>query len=335
MKNQFTIFEASFLTKLSTIDVASISEDKRVTDYLKYLLQHKKYFLKIYSFALNEAVKNSTKQINELTILDFGTGNGLLALYAKHCGFKLVYASDIYSNFIASAKKLSQSINIEVDEWMVCNEFDLFNNFSTKQIDIIVGTDVIEHVYDLDIFFANIYELNKNIISAFTTASVDDNYFKRKKLEQLMLKDELEFVEIRKNIIQQHDSSFDEKQLEILSKATRGLIKNDIITYVDDYKKSELLQPININKYNTCDPLTGSFTERILTIEEYKKIYHQHQFKLNIISGFYNDEGNILKTILIKLINFSINCFNKKYFSRTIAPFILLIGFSRNNQYAD
>ena len=335
MKNQFTIFEASFLTKLSTIDVASISEDKRVTDYLKYLLQHKKYFLKIYSFVLDEAVKNSTKQINELTILDFGTGNGLLALYAKHCGFKLVYASDIYSNFIASAKKLSQSISIEVEEWMVCNEFDLFNNFSTKQIDIIVGTDVIEHVYDLDIFFSNINALNKNIISAFTTASVDDNYFKRKKLEQLMLKDELEFVQIRKNIIQQHDSSFDEKQLEILSKATRGLIKNDIITYVDDYKKSELLQPININKYNTCDPLTGSFTERILTIEEYKKTYHQHQFKLNIISGFYNDEGNILKAILIKLINFSINCFNKKYFSRTIAPFILLIGFSRNNQYAD
>ncbi len=329
MKNQFTSFEISFLNKLSTIDVALISNDKRVADYLKYLLQHKKYFLNIYSFVLAEVVKCSTKQINELTILDFGTGNGLLALYAKHCGFKHVYACDNYSNFIVSAKILSQTINIKIDEWVICNEFDLFNNFSNKKIDVIVGTDVIEHVYDLHKFFSNIHLLNNNMISVFTTASIHDNYFKRKKLERLMKSDELEYVEIRKNMIQHYDSSLTHNQLEKLSKSTRGLKENDMRCYVDDFKKYGTLQPIQLGKYNTCDPKTGNFTERILSINEYKILYNKNNFHLEIKSGFYNVNNNIIKFIFLKCLNTFIYIFHKHYFGRIFTPFILLIGKSK------
>jgi 2-polyprenyl-3-methyl-5-hydroxy-6-metoxy-1,4-benzoquinol methylase len=331
MKNNFTVFEESFINKLSSINVASISTDKRVADYLNYLLQHKKYFLKIYSFVLEKAISCTNKKVNELNILDFGTGNGLLALYAKHCGCKQVFACDVYSNFIVAAKKLSELINIEIDDWSVCDEYNLFNTFSSKKIDIIVGTDVIEHIYDLDIFYKNIRLLNNQIVTSFTTASVYDNYFKRKKLEQLMISDEVEYVEIRKNIIHKYDTSLNNKQLDQLSKATRGLKEEDIINYVDEYKRTGIIKNLAINDFNTCDPITGNFTERILTIEEYKILYRKHHLGVEVLSGFYNDEGNILKKNLLKALNFYIKIFYKKYIIRMVTPFVLLVGNSELN----
>ena len=326
MKNQFTIFEVSFLNKLATIDVTLISNDKRVADYLTYILLHKKYFLKIYSFVLAEALKCSSKQVKELSILDFGTGNGLLAIYAKYCGFKHVFACDNYSNFIEAAKILSQSINIEIDEWMICNEFDLVNKFSTKKIDVMVGTDVIEHIYGLNIFFSNIRTLNNHMITAFTTASVHDNYFKRKKLEKLMKSDELEYVKIRKNIIQNYDTSLNKNQLEALSESTRGLKENDILFYVDNYNKYRNLKTVKLGKYNTCDPITGNFTERILCMNEYKILYNKNNFHLEIKSGFYNVNNNIIKFIFLKCLNTFIHIFHKHYFGRIFTPLILLVG---------
>lgn len=326
MKNQFTIFEISFLNKLATIDVTLISDDKRVVDYLTYILLHKKYFLKIYSFVLAEAVKCTNKNVDKLSIVDFGTGNGLLAIYAKYCGFKHVYGCDNYSNFIEAAKNLSKSINIEIDDWLICNEYNLANKFHIKNIDVIVGTDVIEHIYDLNIFFSNIRTLNNHMITAFTTASVHDNYFKRKKLEKIMKSDELEYVEIRKNIIQNYDASLNKNQLEVLSKSTRGLKEDDIICFVKDYKKSGKLKLLEHGKYNTCDPLTGNFTERILSINEYKILYNKNNFHLEIISGFYNANNNIFKFIFLKCLNTFIHIFHKHYFGRIFTAFILLIG---------
>lgn len=330
MKNQFTSFEATFLNKLSTIDVASISKDDRVANYLQYLLKHKKYFLKIYSFVLANAVKCTNKNVDELSIVDFGTGNGLLAMYAKHCGFKHVYACDNYTNFIEAAKTLSRLINLEVDEWVVCNEYDLVNKFSQKNIDVIVGTDVIEHIYDLNIFFSNIHALNSNIITSFTTGSVHDNYFKRKKLEKLMKIDELEYIEIRKNIIQNYDASLNKNQLEVLSKSTRGLKEDDIICYVKEYKKSGKLKLLEFGKYNTCDPITGNFTERILSINEYKILYNKNNFDFETISGFYNENNNIFKSIFLKCLNIFIHIFSQHYFGRIFTSFILLIGKPKN-----
>ena len=329
MQNQFTKFEEPFLEKISVIDISSISNDKIVNDYLQYILQHKKYFLKIYSFVLNEALIKSNTQIKDLSILDFGCGNGLLALFAKYCGFKNVYACDYYSNFVKSANILSQYLCIQIQEFKVTNEYDLLNSFSTKKIDIIVGTDVIEHVYNLDVFYSNISALNPKMITAFTTASVNDNYFKRKKLEQLMKIDELEYIEIRKNIIHRNDSTFEQLQLELLSKATRGLNEIDITKFVNNCKITGRLNQVKINKYNTCDPITGNFTERILTTKEYHNIYSSNNFSLNFISGFYNEEGNIFRRISLKLINNLIKFFNKEYISRTITPFILLTGNSK------
>ncbi len=334
MQNQFTKFEESFLKRLSSVNISSISDDKIVTDYLNYLINHKKYFLKIYSFVLAEALKKSSTPIKDLSILDFGCGNGLLALFAKHCGFKHVYACDYYENFIKATKTLSSILEIEIDGFQVCNEYDLSAKFSTNNIDIIIGTDVIEHIYNLDIFFTNINTLNKNIVSAFTTASVHDNFFKRKKLEKLMLKDELEYEEIRKNIIQKHDSTLDNHKLEKLAITTRGLKENDIVIYVDEFNKTGTPTLININRTNTCDPITGNFTERILTIKEYRNIYNKHNLYFETISGFYDEEGNWFRKFALKSINIFLKIFNKEYISRVISPFILLIGKSNKIEHA-
>ena len=335
MKNQFTKFEASFIEQLSSIGIADISNEKIVTDYLQNILQHKKYFVKIYSFLLAEAVKKLNKPLQNITVLDYGTGNGLLALFAKYCGFKKVFACDYDENFIVASTRLSNTLNIYINDWSVSNEYDVKNHYQDKNIDIIVGTDVIEHIYNLDIFFSNIHALNPNIITAFTTASVYDNYFKRKKLEALMLKDEVEYLEQRKKIIHNYDNSLAQNEIENLATVTRGLKESDMYTYTEEYRKTGVMNSIKINNTNTCDPYTGNFTERILTIREYNKLYEQHQFSISFISGFYDDDKNLLQNLIIKILNFFINCINNKYLSRTIAPFIILVGNSTNKSHVN
>lgn len=339
----FALLAKSFKEKLLTLDVDTITNDLLVKKYLQSIILQQDYYLKIYCWVLENAVSKCNKPIHEISFLDFGCGNGLFAIFAKYCGFKKVYGCDFNEHFVAAAKLLANQMHIEVTDWFVCNESDLYKKCNNLHLDIVAGTDVIEHIYNLNIFFSNIYLLNTKMVTAFTTASIYDNFFKRKSLYKLMHQDEyissnaleattkdeyagLAYIETRKKIISRHFPLLQQPTISKLAAATRGLREDDIIFFANNYLVEKNIKPSTQNKHNTCDPITGNFTERMLTLQEYNLLYTNNHFTLTVKSGFYNAQGSGIKSFTQKCLNKIIFLLNNSFLSRTIAPLILLLG---------
>lgn len=331
----------AFAEKLAVVNVAEVTVDAYAQQYLNDLLQHKIHYLNLYALVLDKAFEASNKKIEEVCLLDFGCGNGLLALFAKHCGVKQVFASDVSGPFVLAAKQLGHQLHIQIDGWILGDEKALLQAFLDKQLDIIVATDVIEHVYSLDSLFKTIRQLNTQMVTVFTTASVAENPFKSRQLKKLMLKDELvgsnelhcsysneftglPFLTIRRKMIAVKYPLLKEEEIIKLAFASRGLIEHDIYKDVEEYLVSKKF-PLPINHpTNTCDPITGSWTERLLKVKEYEQLYKRYHFSLQIEAGFYNEFESGLKSRVSMLLNKTIRLLGKKGIS--ICPFIVLIG---------
>jgi 2-polyprenyl-3-methyl-5-hydroxy-6-metoxy-1,4-benzoquinol methylase len=350
MYQKFSEQASIFLHKLDLLNIDAIVTTPLVKNYLTSVLLQKKYYVKIYAFVLQNIVEASNKNKQDISLLDFGCGNGLLAMFAKHCGFGKVYGCDFNSDFVEASKQLSQAINIEIDGWVVSNEDDLLNTCNHLKLDAIVGTDVIEHIYNLDVFYSNIRLLNPNMITGFTTASVYENYFKRSSLYKLMYRDEnidsnafhatskdeyagMAYLEIRKKLIAKDFPSLQNNTVLQLAQATRGLRKDDIKIFVEKYLENGIItDALPNNKHNTCDPITGNFTERILTLGEYKLLHNKNHFTMKVFAGFYSADENSVKGLLQKSVNIFIKIFGNGYVSRTVSPLILLVGVPKTSK---
>ena len=159
--------------------------------FLAHLLLYKRYYLHIYASVLEHALKNTDQAKEEIILIDYGAGNGLLGLFAKFCGFKRVFINDHNKVFCEAVERLSIAIDVSPDN-IIVGDIDAVVQFflTEEQPTAIVGTDVIEHIYDLSYFFRIINKINSSIISVFTTASNPFNKYKVHQLKQLQYKDE-------------------------------------------------------------------------------------------------------------------------------------------------
>ena len=338
---QFNQHITSFSRLLSNVQVHTISTDAYAQQYLKDLLLHKTHYLHLYAMVLDKAFVDNINQPLTSSLLDFGCGNGLLALFAKYCGVQQVFASDVSASFLLAAQQLSKQLNIDLDGWIVGDENTVAKYFTNKKIDIVVGTDVIEHVYNLSSLFTVLQNLNTNLVTVFTTASIAENPFKSASLKALQKKDELvesnafhtsynnefagmSFLAIRKKIIETYLPSLPQNIISELAIRTRGLQKLDIEKAVDNYVKTNQLPITMQHATNTCDPITGSFTERLLTIKEYQQLYLQNNFKLAIYYGFYNQFEGGIKSKVAQFFNFAIKLSRNQ--AKLISPFMVLVG---------
>lgn len=333
----FSKFIPGFSQKLSGVKPAKLGISDYSARYLSHLLQHKAFFLKIYARVLEHAVQKSTASPAQLCLADYGCGNGLLGLFAKYCGFKIVLLCDTNADFTQAARALSAAIAVPADAYVHGDIHQLADANIYPVPGIIVGTDVIEHIYNLEDFFSTIASINQKMITVFTTASNPENPILRKKLERLQIKDELHgsapedglltgayeqeaFFTQRIKIIQQVAPQLDDAGTDELAKLTRGMYEPDIRRAIQIFLQEAVL-PEPAPGVNTCDPATGSWTERILPMQFYMDLYERHGFSLEISNGFYDSYTPGWKQPINFLRNRLVLILGKK-----IAPFLTLTG---------
>lgn len=336
-KNHISSF-AELLNQVSLQDQDMGDYSKR---YLQYLLRHRIYFLHIYAHVLEKAVEKSGKEIKEMSLLDYGAGNGLLGMFAKYCGFQKVFLCDTADSFMKAAVHTAKQLNISLDGVVIGELQQFIRQFPGERLDIVVGTDVIEHIYNLDSFFKELQGINPFMISVFSTASNPDNFLKLKKLRKMQLKDELvggdpsdfelageeahpAHFEIRRKIILDNAAGLSTKEVHTLAQLTRGKNKEDIDKVVRAFKTTGKLPPAPDDAWNTCHPITGSWSERVLSIDTYSSLYQGAGFCLELSNGFYDSFSNSPK----KVFNFFRNIL-MKIMGKKIAPFITLTGFPK------
>lgn len=329
----------SFCRLLDKANPAAISATDYAKEYLQHLLQHKRYYLSIYAAVLEKTF--SELDYKTCSFIDFGTGNGLLALFAKYCGVKSVYANDINPGFINAAQQLSTQLNISIAGWVAGDENSLLQYFENIKPDALAGTDVIEHVYDLDVLFKAFKKLNPDITIVLTTAVFEENPFKAAMLKKIQRRDELKdsnafhasgdnkyaglgFLEIRKKIIRNLQPAMQQEKINELAIRTRGLRKDDIEKAVTNFLQTGIMPQVLQHPTNTCDPITGSWTERLLSIKEYKTIFNTHGFALEVYNGFYNSYSSGIKSFAAVFINGITRLFST--ISLPVLTFIILKG---------
>src|SRR6476659_1895829 len=175
----FRPYISSFSQELQSVKIENFQIEPYPAQYLSLLLQQHTYYLHIYAQVFQKIIQYSSKRKEEIVLLDYGAGNGLLGMFAKHCGFKAVYSTDINESFVQAAQLLNKQLQHPIDA-ILTGDWDVVVQFcKTNPVpDAIAGTDVIEHIYDVNAFLKNIKTLNGAITTVFTTASVTANPFK-------------------------------------------------------------------------------------------------------------------------------------------------------------
>ena len=338
MSHRFQQEIKSFSLLLSQNELSFSLSNDYCGRYLQHLIHNRNYYLDIYAHVFEKILAKSNLNKENMTIIDYGAGNGLMGIFAKYCGFGKVVINEIDKDFLLAAQSLAEKLNINIHKFIQGDIAALAIELSDIKPDAIIATDVIEHIYNLNDFFATLKSINPQIISVFTTGSNPENYFKVKKLRQLQFKDEFEggspddftlfghephkpYLEIRKVIISEVLRNEDDNLLNQLASITRGMQKKDILSAIEEYQKTGILPKEPLDKFNTCNPETGSWTERTLSLKEYRTTYKSNGFVLTVNSGFYNEHKKGLKKIMFQGINLMVTIFGMSF-----APFIILSG---------
>ena len=110
-------------------------------------------------------LKNSNRPLKNLNILDIGCGGGLLCEPLNRLGAK-ISGIDASANNIKAAKLHAKEMNLNINYIHSSPE-----NFKlNKKFDVILNMEIVEHVYDLNLFIKNCsYLIEKNGIMFVAT----------------------------------------------------------------------------------------------------------------------------------------------------------------------
>ncbi|MCQ2294423.1 MAG: SAM-dependent methyltransferase [Bacteroidales bacterium] len=305
---------------IKNIDYNALPISEYSRRYILRMLPNLDYYTHIYRKSIHRVLQQETQTPQELTIVDYGGGHGFLSFTLKQMGVGKVIYVDYNSQAVKTVHAIAEHLGYGPDA-IIHGDAEALLQYCTEQgirPNALMGMDVIEHIYRLEDFFALLHNINPDMHMLFTTGSTPFNPRVVNRLRNVMIADEQGpqgFREQRRHHIQHSFRQMSNEQLDYWADNTRGLNYDDTLLAVEHN------QPFQINDpYNTCDPATSSWTERILPIEEYQRLVAPYQWRVTVDNGFYNTHRNGSKGISSRLLNVLLisNIF------RCLAPFITL-----------
>jgi hypothetical protein len=261
-------------------------------------------------------------------MVDYGGGTGFLSLLAKAAGFGQVIYIDLNPSCAETIGVLKQQTGFGPDVILQGDADVLASYCRAHQLSphLLIATDLIEHVYDPAAFFAALCRIggNRRMQLIFTTASTPYNPWVKRRLHRFMEGCESgglvspNYLSRRETFIRRHYPHFSAEQLALWSRSTRGLNYEAIRQAID----ADCL-PLPADPYNTCDPETGNWAERILPIRTYRSLLTPHHYTLSVEKGFYNVHRHRLPfTLVCRFLNLLIRYSGPV--GLLISPFITL-----------
>lgn len=311
------------IDKIRNIDYKSLSISDYSRDYILRMLPHIAYYFDIYRHCLDKVTLMTGKPLAQVTLVDYGGGHGFLSILAKSCGVGRVIYIDFNPKAVQTVQAISECLHTGPDVVLEGGAAELGQWCRQMEVipDILLGMDVIEHIYNLDHFFSELFQVNRNMSMVFTTGSTPYNKRVVERLHKFMIDDEFGtpqrqgFRELRRCFIARHYPNMDDDMLDYWAANTRGLVYDDVLRAVDTATPNTLADP-----YNTCDPDTGSWTERILPVADYQALVSPYGSDVEVENGYYNVHRTGAKKLLSQLLN----CTLRNGRMRQWAPFLIL-----------
>jgi len=253
------------------------------------------------------AVADSHKAVNDVSLVDHGGGLGLIGLLAKEMGVGRVIYNDIDPKFVQAAQGIARMAGAEADQYIVGDVDCLVETLGDDEIDVLVSYDVLEHIYDLDEFFATL--CSARCCPRVLCMSSGANMFNPRYLHHVIpIQRGRELLNCCKRIAIIRDciSDLTEEELVLLCRKTRLLVRSEIQSvtkrYLDD-KKMVLPQKMGANAYdpfrsNTVDPETGWWAEHLLNPFYLAEQLRKYGFTAMIRPGPQDGRSAILNPLI-------------------------------------
>lgn len=301
-----------------------------ISDYNKQYIGNLKpvlpYYMQIYADCLIRGLDTTGVSPSSLTLVDYGGGSGFLSMLAKEIGVGSIIYLDLNPKSAETIQVLKELTQTGPDVILQGDSETLATWCEKNGVkpQLLVATDLIEHVYQLEPFFADLMRINSQMQLIFTTASTPFNPYVKWKLHRLMKGCESGSLESpnyytqREKYIREQKPYFSPAEVARWSKQTRGMTLGDIRQALD-----RMVLPHPTDPYNTCDPANGNWTERILPIQTYRSLAPAG-YMFQVKKGFYNDKrNNLFVGVFCKGLNFLIRYSGKA--GLWLAPFLVLI----------
>jgi len=310
---------------LRHIDYNALAISEYSRNYILRLLPNLDYYLEIYDHCITKLQSMLQREPGALTVVDYGGGHGFLSCLLKRCGFGKVIYIDYNPQAAETVQAVKQQLGYGPDVILQGDAATLrqWCQENNCRPDGLLGMDVIEHIYRLDTFFDDLYAMGP-MPMIFTTGSTPYNPYVVRRLHKVMLADEQGhngqpgFYQLRRQYLADHMPQLTQEQLDYWATNTRGLQYGDLVATVNSGKPFP-----NDDPYNTCDPTTGSWTERILPLKAYQELLMPHGATVSVANGFYNTHRSGIKALPSRALN-ALLLFPSTAF-RPLAPFIQLI----------
>jgi 2-polyprenyl-3-methyl-5-hydroxy-6-metoxy-1,4-benzoquinol methylase len=297
---------------------------------------------------LGLALKETQKPLADVVLVDYGGGSGIFSLLAKELGVGTVIYSDIYETSCLDAAVIGEAVAARADAY-VTGELDaVIAYLESAEIgcDAICSYDVIEHIYDLDSFYARLADLpsGESLTIAMASGANIRNPRTRRQLTALHRRVEFEeqqpgrghkdrdtlrsFLDLRRELITDHASksgyALDDDDVAKLASATRGQDQSDIRATVDSYVQNPATLPTPATPTNTADPLTGNWAENLVEPGPYAKILRDRGFQVSILPGYYPRHHGTIKRLVCAALNEIISLAGPR--ALALAPYFVIFA---------
>jgi len=318
-----TLFEAAEKLKsdISFLNLARLKISDYNRDALNHFINNRSYYLSLYISLLDKALRKLNKPVSDSTFIDYGGGCGFLSILAKNSGFGNVIYNDINCQSVSDSEEIACALGTKIDFRIEGNIDRLLTwiHKNNHQYDLICSFDVIEHIYNIEEWISKIATLDGNFALFFMTSANPCNPFISKRLKKLHLKSEnigyeknartpdgflnTSFLQERKNILLARFPEIGETDLSLIAKGTRGLIKERIELLAEIYFKTGEIKYFPDHPTNTCDPYTGSWTERLIDLNELKDFTRSVNLKIRCVNTYYSYNNNHLINLIKMFLN--------------------------------
>lgn len=275
-----------------------------------------------YGYILEWALSGIDKNPENIVLLDYGGGHGMLSLLAKEAGVGTVIHNDIYPISCQDAEKIASAIGLRADHYVpgdiygVC-EYCKINGINC---DVVANYDVIEHIYDINDFLGKLNTLSDGPMSVFLASGANElNPRIRSILQKLHMDVECRdrpakygqkptdttraILDVRKEIVSRRSPSLPVETVERLALLTRGLIEREIVAAVDAYLVSGKFPEPPMHPTNTCDPYTGTWFEHLMDPYQLADCLFRNEFVVEVKCGYYDSSGRPLRRITKSFLN--------------------------------
>lgn len=326
-----------------------VAEEQPISDLYRRLLADTQAqltgSLQMFSYILAWSLQDVNKPLKDVTVIEVGGGLGMMALLAKEVGIGTVIHNDIYEAACVDAKIVAEGIGVPADHYVVgdIDELIRYTKDNGLEIDSVGSYDVIEHIYDIDEYLADLVHLpGKNLTIAMASGA---NMYKpgyRNWITPFQIQCELEgreseetaeyerdtlrpYVAIRQEMIEAVEPEIAAADVKKLVKCTRGMRHEDIEKTARRFVETGKMPPVLEHPTNTCDPYTGNWQEHLMNPDDLIAVMRKAGFDADWISGYFNGRSPVLaKRTAAKVVNIGMRLFNKP--GIRFAPYYMING---------